>query len=149
VKLGLNLHPTFFGCYPTQSPPEFPLLLYFPNAPPVNGGAPVTNTPTLQLQYPTQNVSRFFDAAFTNAVSGFVPGALGADPLFGKCLQCAVIDRARFLSEPQVPRSEFCDKCFSQYCYTPGGSQAEPGAAARREDVGASVRGRYMYRPLP
>lgn len=42
VQFGLNLRPTFFGCEPGSSPPEWPLLIYFPNAPPLNGDDPVT-----------------------------------------------------------------------------------------------------------
>ncbi|KAG6842116.1 hypothetical protein C0991_002770 [Blastosporella zonata] len=42
VDTGVNMRPTFFGCDPTQSPPEFPLVIYLPNAPPINGDDPVT-----------------------------------------------------------------------------------------------------------
>ena len=41
-RLGLNRRPTFFGCDPKESPAEFPLLIYIPNAPPVDGSDPVT-----------------------------------------------------------------------------------------------------------
>jgi hypothetical protein len=46
-------------------------------------------------------------------LGGFVPGALGADPNFGKCLQCAALDRAR----GNITRSPLCAACFTQYCY--------------------------------
>ena len=39
---GVSLRPTFFGCDPARSPPEWPLVIYIPNAPPVNGVDPVT-----------------------------------------------------------------------------------------------------------
>ena len=41
-RLGLNRRPTFFGCDPKESLAEFPLLVYIPNAPPVDGSDPVT-----------------------------------------------------------------------------------------------------------
>ena len=41
-RLGLSLRTTFFGCDPTQNPPEFPLMIYIPNAPPADGSDPVT-----------------------------------------------------------------------------------------------------------
>jgi hypothetical protein len=39
---GVTSRPTFFGCDPKESPPEYPLIVYLPNTPPVNGGDPVT-----------------------------------------------------------------------------------------------------------
>jgi lysophospholipase len=41
-KTGVSLRPTFFGCNPTNSTPEYPLIIYIPNAPPVDGSDPVT-----------------------------------------------------------------------------------------------------------
>jgi lysophospholipase len=43
VSMGLNLRPTLFGCDPVSaSNPEYPLVLYLPNAPPLTGATPVT-----------------------------------------------------------------------------------------------------------
>lgn len=43
VSMGLNQRPTLFGCDPTStSDPEYPLVLYLPNAPPLTGAKPVT-----------------------------------------------------------------------------------------------------------
>ena len=42
VSTGVNMRPTFFGCFPTQNPPEYPIVIYLPNSPPLNGGVPVT-----------------------------------------------------------------------------------------------------------
>lgn len=47
ISTGVIARPTFFGCFPTQNPPEFPLLLYFPNAPPLDGSDPVTKYASL------------------------------------------------------------------------------------------------------
>jgi hypothetical protein len=39
---GVNQRPTFFGCFPTQFPPEYPMVIYLPNSPPLYGAHPVT-----------------------------------------------------------------------------------------------------------
>lgn len=39
---GVNQRPTFFGCFPTQFPPEYPMIIYLPNSPPLHGVDPVT-----------------------------------------------------------------------------------------------------------
>ncbi|KAF8524875.1 phospholipase B [Hysterangium stoloniferum] len=114
---GVNLRPTFFGCDPTQTPPEFPLLIYFPNAPPVNGIDPVTNTGAFKTSYTIKHQNLFLDQCFSLGTSGFVANTTSPDPNFPQCLQCAAIDRAR-LPVP-IPRSEFCQRCFTQYCYDP------------------------------
>ncbi|KDQ08025.1 hypothetical protein BOTBODRAFT_192001 [Botryobasidium botryosum FD-172 SS1] len=86
VKMGLSQCPTFLGCDPKSSPPEFPLVVYIPNMPPVTGADPLTNTDTLKVRYSTNHASLFLDAVRESATSGFVPNKLGADPNFGKCL---------------------------------------------------------------
>ena len=42
ISTGVRQRPTLFGCDPTQVPPEFPLVLYLPNSPPIDGDDPVT-----------------------------------------------------------------------------------------------------------
>ena len=42
ISTGVNMRPTFFGCFPTQTPPEYPMVIYFPNSPPLNGDDPVS-----------------------------------------------------------------------------------------------------------
>ena len=61
-------------------------------------------------------------------MSGFVPNSLGSDPNYGKCLQCAAVDRSRMRAN--ITRSDICQKCFDQYCY----SSANP--PSRDEIVG-------------
>ncbi|KAI0313929.1 phospholipase B [Amylostereum chailletii] len=126
VSTGTSLRPTFFGCDPAQNPPEWPLVLYLPNAPPFNGSRPVTNSGTFQLQYSLEHTQAFLDQTHNNTISGFVPNSNSADPNWGKCLQCGAIDRARYKSNPVVPRSDFCTTCFQQYCYN---SSSPPSAS--------------------
>ena len=60
-----------------------------------------------------------FDQVHKNTISGFVPNTNDADANFGKCVQCAAIDRARLKVQPPIARSDFCTKCFKQYCFDP------------------------------
>ncbi|KAJ7123198.1 phospholipase B [Mycena epipterygia] len=129
VSTGVRQRPTFFGCDPTQSPAEYPLVIYLPNAPPITGDNPVTNTGTFVLTYPLKHTQLFLDQVHFNTISGFtrvplhvsiyVPNANTPDPNFGICLQCAAVDRARTKVSPVVARSSICSQCFQQYCYDP------------------------------
>lgn len=92
----------------------------------------IFSTDTFKLQYSTKASSAFLDQAYSSATSGFVPNSLGADANFGKCIQCAAIDRARLKANPIVPRSDFCQNCFTQYCYDPE-SKTTPGAVVGRK----------------
>ncbi|PBK78822.1 phospholipase B [Armillaria solidipes] len=119
VDAGVNQRPTFFGCDPQQSPPEYPLVIYLPNSPPLTGDNPVTNTDTFKLSYTQKHTQLFIDQVFSNTIGGFVPNSNSPDSNFGECVQCAAIDRARLKSTPSVPRSDLCSKCFQQYCFDP------------------------------
>ncbi|KAJ6472715.1 phospholipase B [Mycena vitilis] len=119
VTTGVRQRPTFFGCDPTQTPAEYPLMIYFPNAPPITGDDPVANTGTFDLTYPLKHTQLFLDQVHFNTISGFTPNANTPDPNFGKCLQCAAVDRARAKITPAVARSSICSQCFQQYCYDP------------------------------
>ncbi|KAI0314922.1 phospholipase B [Amylostereum chailletii] len=119
ITTGVNRRPTFFGCNPTRNPPEYPMVIYFPNSPPLNGDDPVSNTGTFQIQYPPDHTRIFIDQVHANVIGGFKPNTNDPDPNFGKCLQCAAIDRARYHSTPPLTRSDVCTQCFQQYCFDP------------------------------
>ncbi|KAJ7925224.1 phospholipase B [Mycena leptocephala] len=119
VATGVRQRATFFGCDPVQTPAEYPMVIYLPNAPPITGDDPVTNTATFTLTYPLKHMQLFFDQAHFNTISGFTPNANTPDPNFGICLQCAAVDRARAKVTPVVPRSSICSQCFQQYCFDP------------------------------
>ena len=74
---------------------------------------------TFQLAYSAKQASVLLDQTYNNTIGGFKPNALGSDPNFGKCLQCAALDRARYKLTPTLPRSDFCAKCFTRYCFDP------------------------------
>ncbi|KAF8799374.1 phospholipase B [Phlegmacium glaucopus] len=118
VSTGVNSRPTFFGCDP-PTPKAYPLVIYLPNSPPITGDNPATNTPTFQLSYNQVESQVFFDQVYFNTISGFTPNANTPDPNWGKCFQCAVLDRRRLQSVPLIPRSPICTQCFQQYCFDP------------------------------
>ncbi|KAG0707370.1 phospholipase B [Suillus ampliporus] len=113
VSTGVNMRPTFFGCNLTEGQPAYPIIIYLPNAPPLDGSAPATNTGDTQFSYTSMFTAVFINQAFWNTLGGFKPNTTSADPDWGKCLQCAAIDRA------VTARSDFCSQCFAQYCYDP------------------------------
>ncbi|KAI0339795.1 phospholipase B [Trametopsis cervina] len=122
ISTGVRQRPTLFGCNPTQTPPEYPLVLYLPNAPPFTGDDPVTNTGTFQIDYTTKHSRLFQDQTHGNTIAGFLTNANTADPHWGTCLQCAAIDRARFKANSSgmaIPRSGPCAECFARYCFDP------------------------------
>jgi lysophospholipase len=118
LSTGVNQRPTFFGC-DTQVPAEYPLIIYIPNAPPLDGSPPASNTGNLQFSYSPLSAAVFINQAFHNTLGGFKPNTTSPDPNWGTCLQCAALDRARLKLTPVLPRSDVCTQCFLQYCYDP------------------------------
>lgn len=135
VSTGVNQRPTFFGCNPSQTPPEYPLIIYIPNSPPLDGSLPASkyvlpvysfsfssstsSTADFQFSYSSFSTAVFISQAFQNTLGGFQPNNTSPDPNWGYCLQCAALDRARFKLIPALPRSNVCTQCFLQYCYDP------------------------------
>ncbi|EIN11650.1 phospholipase B [Punctularia strigosozonata HHB-11173 SS5] len=134
LSTGVNQRPTFFGCYPQKNPPEWPMVIYFPNSPPISGEDPVSNTGTFKLSYTPKHTRLFLDQVHNNTIGGFTNGSTAADPNFGKCLQCAAVDRARIRSGANVARSDFCTQCFFQYCYDPNNPPSVSQIAGRKYD---------------
>ena len=114
----LTRRPTFFGCRSTAASGE-PLVIYLANGGAALGQVPVTNTSTLQLQYPNDEVQAMLDQTFDIAIQG-IPvagrGGLQKDPQWPACLACAVVDRSR--RKVGVPRSGVCQSCFARYCWS-------------------------------
>ncbi|OCH93717.1 phospholipase B [Obba rivulosa] len=119
ISTGVRQRPTFFGCNPTQTPPEYPILIYMPNSPPLTGDNPVTNTGTFKLSYTALHTQLFLEQTQQNTIGGFLADSNIPDPDFGKCVQCAAIDRARFRLSPAPARSDYCAQCFTHYCFDP------------------------------
>lgn len=104
-------------------------LMYF-----VSGSASdfIFSTDTFKLSYTEKFQSVFLDQIHQITTGGFVPNKKGADPNFGKCLQCAAIDRARWKVNPIVERSPFCQQCFDQYCFNAGNVSSSSEIVGRK-----------------
>ncbi|GLB40375.1 putative cytoplasmic phospholipase A2, catalytic subunit [Lyophyllum shimeji] len=133
IQTGVNARPTFFGCDPKQTPPEYPLVIYLPNAPSINGDDPVTNTGTFTLSYTRKHQALFLAQVLNNTISGFTPNANTPDANYGTCLQCAAIDRARLKVTPPIPRSDICSQCFKQYCFDPQNPPSKDELPGRKQ----------------
>ncbi|KAI0268896.1 phospholipase B [Gloeopeniophorella convolvens] len=156
IATGTNMRPTFFGCFPTQTPPEYPIVLYFPNSPPLTGEDPVSNTGTFKLQYTPKHTQLFLDQVHANTIGGFTPNATTPDANFGRCVQCAALDRARLRLSPPPARSPLCSACFTQYCYDPSNKTSVSELPGRKlvfvdpDPQGASaVEGFLSHSKLP
>ncbi|KAH9985800.1 phospholipase B [Russula compacta] len=134
ISTGVNMRPSFFGCFPTQNPPEYPVVVYLPNSPPLNGDDPVTNSGTFKLDYPPLHVRLFLDQTHANTIGGYVPNTNSPDPEFGKCMQCIAIDRARYNVNPPLARSSVCTQCFQQYCFDPNNLTSASALPGRKLD---------------
>jgi len=93
----------------------------FHNSPQINAYHRLSShsSGTFQLGYSLLHTQLFLDQVHTNTISGFTPNSNSPDPNWGKCLQCAAVDRARMQLTPAVARSSICTSCFNQYCYNP------------------------------
>ena len=107
VNLGLNSHPTFFGCNASNTTSLAPLIVYMPNGP-----------------YITQSNVSTFDDAYNNTQrnliieNGYDAATLGngtLDSQWSICVACAVLSRSFYKTGTSVPSS--CTTCFSRYCW--------------------------------
>jgi lysophospholipase len=119
VNLGLNSHPTFFGCNASNTTGPAPLIVYIPNGP-----------------YITQSNVSTFDPSYNNTQrnliieNGYNAATLGNGTLDSQwliCVACAVLSRSLYKTGTSVPSA--CTTCFNKYCWngtvnstTPSGS---------------------------
>ncbi|KAG0145136.1 hypothetical protein CROQUDRAFT_46269 [Cronartium quercuum f. sp. fusiforme G11] len=114
----LRDHPTFFGCEETAAP----LIVWLPNAAPLDGSKGMTNASVDQIHYEPSQVSAIITGASEIAYRGFpttddFKAHKYRDPLWPACLACAVADRSR--SRQKIRREGICSKCFERYCWAP------------------------------
>lgn len=112
VNLGMNTHPTFFGCNAsayvnanTALDKTPPVLVYVPNYP----YSYQSNTSTYQLAYGSDEVQGILD----NGVE--IATMAGQIPDWGTCLACASVLRPLQRAKRQVP--EKCNSCFERFCW--------------------------------
>ncbi|KAL9614257.1 MAG: hypothetical protein Q9167_001213 [Letrouitia subvulpina] len=107
VNLGLNTHPTFFGCNSSNTSSVTPLVVYIPNSPYVFHSNVSTFTPSYD------NAMR---AGFVR--NGYEVATMGngtADPQWPVCVACAVLSRSLERTGTSVP--DACAQCFRKYCW--------------------------------
>lgn len=112
VNLGLNQHPTFFGCDPqnlTQRGGEgmAPLIVYVPNHPYIT----LSNVSTFDPDYNTTQRNAIIQNGYDVATMG--NGTIDSE--WGVCLGCAVLSRSWYKTNTTVP--EACRNCFNRYCW--------------------------------
>ncbi|KNZ62368.1 hypothetical protein VP01_127g6 [Puccinia sorghi] len=116
--LKLRGHPTFFGC----EEPTVPLVVWLPNAPPIDGSPGITNASISRVQFDLNESARIILSAAQIAYRGFPsPQAIAnknfRDPRWPACLACAVADRSRY--RLRAKRVGVCADCFARYCWNP------------------------------
>jgi lysophospholipase len=89
---------------------------------------------TFKLSYTPKFTQLFLDTTHANVLGGFKPNTNSPDPDFGKCLQCAALDRARTKGGKNIARSDFCETCFKQYCFDPGNPPSRDALPGRKLD---------------
>lgn len=107
VNLGLNNHPTFFGCDVGNSSQTTPLIVYLPNAPYTYD----SNVSIFQLQY----TKKQRDAIIQNGYNAVTRGNASVDPNWPACLGCAILSRSFRRTGTQPP--PVCVDCFARYCW--------------------------------
>jgi lysophospholipase len=116
VNLGLNNHPTFFGCN-SSNVTGAPLVVYIPNAPYIYP----SNVSTFDLQYNTTERNAIIENGYDVATLG--NGTV--DSIWPSCLACAILSRSFERTDTNVP--EICASCFREYCWDGTINATTPG----------------------
>ena len=107
VNLGLNTHPTFFGCNSSNTSTITPLIVYIPNSPYVYQ----SNVSTFDLSY---NISER-NAIVENGYHVATMANATADAQWPACVGCAILSRSLERTNTPVPAA--CTQCFQKYCW--------------------------------
>lgn len=120
VNLGLNTHPTFFGCNTSNMTDgiNVPLVVYIPNSPYIT----FSNFSTFALE--TNNTYR--DAVILNGQNVATMGNGTADETWPVCVGCAILSRSLERTRTDIP--DVCNRCFERFCWngTVDSSQPRP-----------------------
>jgi lysophospholipase len=107
INLGLNAHPTFFGCDAGNFSGPIPLIVYLPNYPYVYN----SNASTFALSI--NNSER--NAIIENGYNVATMGNGTDDKQWPACVGCAILSRSLSRTGTNVP--DICSECFSRYCW--------------------------------
>ncbi|KAL9599093.1 MAG: hypothetical protein Q9219_004051 [cf. Caloplaca sp. 3 TL-2023] len=118
VNLGLNTHPTFFGCNSSNTSSITPLIVYIPNSPYVFHSNISTFTPSYSTE--TRN------AIVQNGYEVATMGNATADPQWPVCVGCAILSRSLERTGTDVP--DACTQCFQKYCWDGTTNSTKPSS---------------------
>ncbi|OGM47671.1 lysophospholipase 1 [Aspergillus bombycis] len=107
LNLGLNAHPTFFGCNSSNLTTLAPLVVYLPNH-------PVTYNATTTLT-DTDFSSARRDGFIMNGYNVATQANGTLDSEWTTCVGCAILSRSFDRTGTTVP--EACNRCFQRYCW--------------------------------
>lgn len=138
VNLGLNTHPTFFGCNSSNTSSITPLIVYIPNYPYTYQ----SNVTTFTLAY--NNSER--NAIVNNGYNVATMGNGSSDSTWPTCVGCAILSRSLERTNTPVPAA--CNQCFQRFCWdgtlnstTPSKEYEPPLKAALYDVRSAASRG--------
>jgi lysophospholipase len=120
INLGLNAHPTFFGCNSTNVTDPHPLIVYLPNAPYQYW----SNTSTYQMAY---NESER-DAMVQNGWAVVTQQNATVDAEWPRCVGCAILHRSFERTNTTIPQD--CQQCYERYCWNGDIDESEPDVYA-------------------
>lgn len=118
VNLGLNNHPTFFGCDASNLTGPAPLIVYIPNAPYITP----SNISTFNLSFTETQRNLIIQNGYEVATLG--NSTLDAE--WPACMACAVLSRSFTKTGTAVPKT--CENCFDRYCWNGTLNSTEPSA---------------------
>lgn len=107
VNLGLNTHPTFFGCNSSNITSMTPLVVYLPNSPYTFQSNISTFTPS----YTTVEIEGFIENGYEVATMGNAT----VDKTWPTCVGCAILQRSMERTGTIVP--DACKQCFKRFCW--------------------------------
>lgn len=107
VNLGLNSHPTFFGCNSSNTSTMTPLIVYIPNS-------PYTFQSNISTFDPSYNTSER-NAIVMNGNDAATMGNASVDATWPTCVGCAILSRSLERTNTRVP--DVCTQCFQKFCW--------------------------------
>ncbi|KAK1145552.1 Lysophospholipase 1 [Aspergillus melleus] len=119
INLGLNTHPTFFGCNSSNiTAGDAPLIVYLPNSPYMTH----SNVSTFDRKYNTTQR----DAIIMNGYNVATMGNSTRDSDWSACVGCAMLSRSFERTNTSVP--SICGQCFNRYCWNGTTDSRKPGS---------------------
>ncbi|PVH91573.1 FabD/lysophospholipase-like protein, partial [Periconia macrospinosa] len=132
VNLGLNSHPTFFGCDAHNLTQPSPLIVYIPNSPYTYS----SNISTFQLE--TSDTQR--NSIIQNGYNVATRGNGTLDSEWPACLGCAMLARSFWKTNTEVP--SVCQTCFARYCWNGTTDSKAPPPYEPTQSIKVSGSGR-------